>query len=135
MHNQNDSLANDLNTFIDWLKDMEQQQQARRVPFAISKWFFGSTFKAYTRVGPAYGPLAPASVICLANVEAVVPGSGVLRSMLTAIDAAELSSTHIVLESVVNPRLPKFLTAHGFHKVPSDTPTPTYFRPRPAEPH
>lgn len=125
-------VAAELRSYLRWLRALEISALTK--PPYDARWYKGRLIDVYTRAGRDYFYLENESFICLATIKVKDEhqGKGLFTSLLECIQnhRDQLRATHLVVESVANPRLATKLDRLGFTRFVlayADS-SPTFYR-------
>lgn len=76
-------------------------------------WIEVDGFKMYTRKSKRYFEYQHIDCLDIATIDAAVTGTGTFTRILEAL-LEKYPTNHFFVESILNPRLPKFLEKYGF---------------------
>lgn len=132
MPDWNERVDAEIDAYLHWLHELEDKAVAQQ-RLHSSKWYWGQLMSIYTRSSLSSSGLYGKRVIALSTIEVHEEhrGKGLFTELLARItrESASFAASHLVVESVANPRLLEHLHRQGFVPVAAiDTGCPSVAR-------
>ncbi len=116
-----DPIDTEIEKYLDWVVALEAKACEKKILQNASEWFHGDILSAYTRSSNAMQSLIGIRTIVLSSIEVQEDyrGQGFLHQLLNRMhqEAERFKATHIMVESIINPDLAKYLEKSGFKSI------------------